>query len=229
MLALFCYHERMKLFIWDFHGVLEKDNEKAVIDISNTILANAGYKERFTEADNERFYGLKWYEYFEKLLPELSNEECLKLQADCFKYAENNLEILAKHIKPNDYAVEVLTKIAKSGNQQIVISNSRQNDLMWFLNTVKVKKFFNDEHIVGVNAHQLHETKSDALTMFLKEHSGFKKLIVIGDSEDDLRLGKEVDAITYYYKHPHREHESTKNADFVIKDLRQVLAELEKA
>jgi phosphoglycolate phosphatase-like HAD superfamily hydrolase len=216
----------MKLFIWDFHGVLEKDNEKAVIDISNAVLADAGYSERFTQEDNERFYGLKWYQYFQRLMPHLSKNESLKLQADCFKYAEKHLDILAKHIKPNNYAIDVLTKIAESGNQQIVISNSRQNDLLWFLDVIGVKGFFNDEHIVGVNAHQLHESKSDALKTYLEEHKNFTKLIVIGDSEDDLKLGKEVGAVTYYYKHPHREHENTENADFIIKDLRQVLVEL---
>ena len=79
---------------------------------------------------------------------------------------------------------------------------------------------------MGVNAHQLHETKSDALKTYLKENPGFNKRIVIGDSEDDLKLGKEVGAVTYYYKHPHRKHERTKNADHVINDLRQVLVEL---
>src|SRR5579859_4368699 len=132
----------MKLFVWDFHGVLEKDNEKAVIEISNAVLANAGYKERFTEEDNERLYGLKWYQYFQRLIPTLSNDVCLKLQADCFKYAEDHLEVLAKHIKPNDYAIDVLKEIAQSKNQQIVISNSRQRDLIWFLDAVKVRKFF---------------------------------------------------------------------------------------
>ncbi|HSX52884.1 MAG TPA: HAD hydrolase-like protein [Patescibacteria group bacterium] len=216
----------MKLFIWDFHGVLEKDNEKAVIDISNAVLSNAGYDVRFTQEDNERFYGLKWYEYFQRLMPKLSKEECLKLQADCFKYAEEHLEILAKHIKPNDHAIDVLKSITESGNQQIVISNTRQNDLLWFLSAVGIKRFFNDAHIVGVNAHQQHNTKSEALKAYLKTHLGFDQIIVIGDSGDDLKLGKEVGATTYYYKHPHREHENTYNADHIIKDLRQVLAEL---
>ena len=28
----------MKLFIWDFHGVLEKDNEHAVVEVTNQVL-----------------------------------------------------------------------------------------------------------------------------------------------------------------------------------------------
>ncbi len=213
----------MKLFVWDFHGVLEKDNEKAVVDISNRVLAAAGYKERFTDEDNERFYGLKWYEYFERLLPNAPAGEHLKLQADCFKMAEENLGILARHIKPNDHAHEVLEEIARAGHQQIVISNSRQSDLAWFLDAVGLRQFFDDAHIIGVNAHQTHQTKADALRFHLKGLE-FDKIIVIGDSEDDLKLGRAVGATTYFYKHPHRHHEDTKLADHIIKDLRKVLA-----
>ncbi len=215
----------MRLFVWDFHGVLEKDNEKAVIDISNRVLAAAGYEQRFTDEDNERFYGLKWYEYFERLLPDLPGPEHLKLQAACFKMAEDDLSLLSKHVKPNDHAPEVLKEIANAGHQQIVVSNSRQSDLVWFLNTVGLRQFFDDEHIIGVNAHQTHKTKAEALKNHLKR-TKFDKIIVIGDSEDDLRLGRAVHATTYFYKHPHRRHEDTKSADHEIKDLRQVLSEL---
>ena len=101
----------MKLFVWDFHGVLEKDNEKAVIVVSNKVLEKAGYKERFSEKDNEEFYGLKWYQYFERIIPGLNKSEYLKLQSDCYKYSEAHLDLLAKYIKPNDHAIEVLSLI----------------------------------------------------------------------------------------------------------------------
>jgi phosphoglycolate phosphatase-like HAD superfamily hydrolase len=215
----------MKLFVWDFHGVLEKDNEKAVIDISNQVLAQSGFKERFTEEDNEKFYGLKWYQYFERLLPNLTKDECLELQAKCFKFSENNLDVLAMHIKPNDNVTEVLTAIARSKNQQIVISNTRQADLIWFLEIIGIKQFFDNKDIIGVNAHQAHNTKAEALKSFLK-NTHFDKIIVIGDTEDDLILGKGVGAVTYYYKHAHRQHSATKYADHTINDLRFVLKEV---
>lgn len=215
----------MKLFVWDFHGVLEKDNEKAVIDISNRILSQAGHKERFTHEDVHRCYGLKIYEYFERLLPGHPQEEHLALQTAFFKFAEAHLHILAKHIKPNDHAVEVLDKITQSNNQQIVISNTRPADLLWFLNAIGIREFFDPEHIIGVNAHEKHGDKLAALKEHLK-NTQFDQIIVIGDSESDLVMGKEVGAVTYFYKHPHRRHESTKYADHIIRDLREVLKEL---
>ena len=59
----------MKLFVWDFHGTLEKDNEGAVFKISNKVLENLGYKERLTKEDNFMLYGRKWSDYFAYLLP----------------------------------------------------------------------------------------------------------------------------------------------------------------
>lgn len=215
----------MVLFVWDFHGVLEKDNEKAVIDISNQVLARSGFQERFTHEDNERYYGLKWYQYFERLLPGLTHEDHIALQSECFRYAEDNLDILTRHIKPNDYVLEVLSEIAQTGNIQLVISNTRQADLIWFLDSIGVKGYFDKDHIIGVNAHQTHNTKVDAITKFIEDLNP-EKVIVIGDSEDDLIMGKAVGATTYFYKHPHREHENTNNADHVIKDLRVILKEL---
>lgn len=190
-----------KLFIWDFHGVLEKDNEKAVVEISNKILAEEGYTERFTEQDNERLYGLKWYQYFERLSPRFSNQECLDLQAECFKLTENDPSILLKNIKTNDNVIEVLTKIDESDGQQIVVSNTRQQDLIWFLNAINAKQFFYGENIIGVNAHQTHETKLYAVQDYLKDKT-FSQIIVIGDSESDLELGRAIGATTYFYKHP---------------------------
>jgi phosphoglycolate phosphatase-like HAD superfamily hydrolase len=215
----------MKLFVWDFHGVLEKDNEKSVIEISNNVLSGTMHQKRFTEVDNEKYYGFKWYQYFEKLLPDLPLKTHLELQAACFEYAEKNLQILAKNIKQNDYADEVLGMIKRSGHQQIVISNSRQKDLMWFLDAVDLTQYFDDEHIIGVNAHQEHVTKKDALTHFLSGKH-FDEIIVIGDAEEDMKFGKAVKAKTYFYKHPHRKHEITDLADYLINDLREVSEEL---
>jgi len=59
----------MKLFIWDLHGTLEQGNERAAIDMSNQILERFGYRERFSDEDVFKLYGLKWFQYFEYLLP----------------------------------------------------------------------------------------------------------------------------------------------------------------
>jgi phosphoglycolate phosphatase-like HAD superfamily hydrolase len=215
----------MKLFVWDFHGVLEKDNDLGVLDISNTILAQAGYTERFSEEDNRRFYGLNWYVYFERLLPQLSNKEHLALQAACFKYSEDHPEVIAKHIKPNDHVFDVLRAIHDAGNDQIIISNSRPKDILWFVNTIKIRKYFPIKKIIGVNGHELHVTKNAALRDYLKNKS-FTKTVIVGDSENDMKLKEVNNGVAYFYNHPHLNPRESILADYVISDLKEVLCEL---
>jgi len=215
----------MKLFVWDFHGVLEKDNDLAVLDISNKVLEQSGYAERFSEKNNREFYGLKWFQYFERLLPNLTNEQHMALQAACFKFAEKNLDVLAKHIKPSDYSLEVLKAIHEAGHDQVILSNTRPHDLFWFVNTVGIKEFFPEEKVIGVNAHQKHGVKKDALKHYLKGKH-FDQIVIVGDSQSDLDLKEVAGGITYYYNHPHINPNATVKADHMIKDLRTLLKEL---
>jgi phosphoglycolate phosphatase-like HAD superfamily hydrolase len=215
----------VKLFVWDFHGVLEKDNDLAVLEISNKVLEQAGYKERFSDEDNRKFYGLKWFQYFEKLIPKLSIEECLTLQAACFKFAEENLHILKKHIKPNDHAATTLEAIKLAGHDQIVLSNTRPTDLLWFVSAIGIGKYFPPEKVIGVNAHEKHGTKQDALREYVNLHKP-SKLVIIGDSVSDMNLANIAGGVTYFYKHPHINHQDETLSDYIISDLREVLKEL---
>ena len=215
----------MKLFVWDFHGVLEKDNDLAVLEISNHVLGQAGYAKRFSEQHNRDFYGLKWFQYFERLLPELTTAEHLALQAACFEFAEKNVAILAQHIKPSDHSLAVLKAIHEAGHDQIILSNTRPHDLLWFVDTVGIKAYFPENKVIGVNAHQQHGAKPDALKDYL-EGQTFDQLIIIGDSSSDMDLKDVAGGTTYYYNHPHISSSAAVEADYMINDLRELLREL---
>ena len=58
----------IKLFTLDFHGTLEQGTEHAVREVSNLVLADFGYDERFTPEDVDHCYGMKWCQYFAYLL-----------------------------------------------------------------------------------------------------------------------------------------------------------------
>jgi len=215
----------MKLFVWDFHGVLEKDNDLAVLDISNSVLALHGYRERFSPEENKAYYGLKWYEYFERLLPNLSNKEHMALQAACFKFAEDNLDILEKHIKPNDHAITVLRAISEAKHDQILLSNTRPHDLLWFVKTVGIEAYLPESKIFGVNAHQQHGSKKEALKHYLTDKN-YDTIIIIGDSASDMELKSASNGVTYFYSHPHIKLNKIVKADYVITDLRKLLQEV---
>lgn len=54
----------MKLFVWDFHGFLEKDNEKAVVEITNMVLSQFDYEERLSLDELSSFLWFKMVSMF---------------------------------------------------------------------------------------------------------------------------------------------------------------------
>ena len=216
----------MKLFVWDFHGVLEKDNEKAVIEITNLVLFKSGYKEKLSLDDSYRFYGLRWFQYFERLLPSELHEKHLELTKFCLE-VESKHKITAKHIKANDYAKEVLSKIQKRGHRQILVSNTGVKSLAMFLRVTGLESFFPKGTIFAADNHRGHKQKSkkEILRKYLDGKS-FEKIVVIGDSPDDIELASVAKkSVSYLYAHSWKKFRKVK-ADYKINDLREVLKEL---
>lgn len=217
----------MKLFAWDFHGVLEKDNESAVIQISNRVLRNLGYKEQFTEEDNRNLYGKKWYEYFEYLLPNEPHQKHLKLQQACIKLEEDEPDIVDNNIKPNDFAIEVLSKIENSGHDQILISNMSDVALERFMHAIDVTRFFPKGKAFPCNTRNGTKTytKLEVLKNYIK-NKNFEEIIAIGDTAADMLLKNAANNVaTYLYVHQHLKHPHVE-ADHKINDLREVLGEI---
>lgn len=220
----------MKLFVWDFHGVLERGNEKAVIHISNRVLREFGYPERFNKKDSHKLYGLKWYEYFEHLLPHLGHADHVKLQKKCFQISNDEPEIVTNHIKVNNHVHYVLNKISKN-HKQILISNTKPKSLKMYLKVTNTTKFFPKNMSIAVDAHKkkLNKSKADILVGILNTlNDDFNKVIVIGDSPGDIELSKyltKYTVVTYLYTHPNNKHRKC-SADYYINDLRQVLNEI---
>lgn len=215
----------MKLFVWDFHGTLEKDNEGAVLEISNKVLKKLGYKQRLTQKDNFMLYGKKWSDYFAYLLPNEREETHFFIQQKCIEYEGKHPEIIKGLIKPNDYAHEVLSKIKKV-HKQILVSNMSDVGLKRFMSAVNMRKYFPKDSMFATNSYkkQIKLTKREVLTNYLKGKK-FNKVITIGDTKVDVEMGKAVGATTYLYVHPGREFVNI-DADYKIRDLREVLREV---
>ena len=216
-----------KLFVWDFHGVLEKGNDEAVLTISNHILEKYGFSERFSKKDGERLTGQKWYQYFVDLLPHECDECHKQLQQACFTYSNENIELVASFVSLNDFAHEVLEDIHKSRHEQILISNTQMWALKKYLQIVGIEQYFSEGSYHGIDAHNnLLITKDQTLEMILlkKKHKG--KVISIGDSPHDVALAKiGKSGTSFLYSHPGRPFRECE-ADYKIHDLREVLKEL---
>lgn len=214
-----------KLFVWDFHGVLEKDNEHAVMEISNKVLKNLGYKEQISKELNQKLYGQKWYEYFEYLLPGESHAVHIKIQQACIAYEQKHPEIVGNSIKPNDHAHQVLDAIRASIHDQILISNMSDVALDMFMNSIKITKYFKNRAF-SCNTHSGKKTytKHERLKSYL-DSKNFEELVIIGDTPNDISLQNVAGGITYLYAHSHLSFPECKPR-YRISDLREVLREV---
>src|SRR3989338_7186856 len=131
----------MKLFIWDFHGVLETGNEQAVLDITNTILQQAGHR-LMTAEENSQLYGRKWFEYFSALLPNHPPEIHKVLQSACFTLQQQEPDRILRHLRPAPHGPEILKAIQKARHDQILVSNTQPVAMPLFLSAPHVAPFF---------------------------------------------------------------------------------------
>jgi phosphoglycolate phosphatase-like HAD superfamily hydrolase len=215
----------MKLFVWDFHGVLEKGTEDAVLEISNVILAQSGYSQRFTEENSRPLYGKKWFEYFSALLPDEPLDRHMALQQSCIDYERSYPEIVQRFIQPNDHSHSILERISRE-HDQIVISNTQPASLSFFLETVQMTAYFPDGKAIGINSPHPEKVRSKqgTLQQYLRGKR-FDRIITIGDSPDDVRLVSVAGGVSYLYAHPGQSFRDC-SADYKINDLRTILQEI---
>lgn len=217
----------MKLFVWDFHGVLEKGNDEAVLEITNLVLKEQGHSRRMTREEGHFLAGLRWHEYFAFLLPHLTQPDFFELQSQCLNVSLHNPDIIAQHIQLNDHAHDVLKTIKNSSHTQILISNTPPKSLEVFVKITGIEPYFPPSHRFGVDSHsQSNFTKKDCLEGFIKHKHFPNGIISIGDSPGDMALiYNRPNGKGYLYSHPGRSHR-TIECHHKISDLREILKEL---
>ena len=207
----------MKLFVWDFHGVLEKDNEFAVQEVVNRVLPEFGIQRKATVEECLDLYGKKWAEYYRYFVPD-ADEDVIHKMVEMAVDISVGEKVAAKYIKPMDHAHEVLDEIAKKGHMNIVISNSAPEALDYFLESVGMSGRFEHKYAADRHRKNAHETNSKEIWLkeFLQEHN-FDEVIVIDDSLVGIEMGKRLGARTYHF---------SRNNNAQITDLREVLKEV---
>lgn len=218
-----------KVFVWDFHGTLEKGNELAVIEITNKALEKHGFIERLNTEDAIKLYGVKWYEYFEHLLPRETHKVHVMLQQACFEWP-NVFEIIAKYLQPNDHALTVLGSVRDAGHDQVLISNTSADALPQFVALAGMSNYFNHTNTLAVMAHakEVERTKAHVLEEYLAARPFvYDEVISIGDSINDVALVDSMKGKAFLYRHPGLSMEQNlDNHISSIRDLRQILKEI---
>jgi len=70
----------MKLFVWDFHGTLEKGNVEALHEILNKVAHVFNIQKQINLETTIRMYGLSWIDYFQYLHPQGQMDEWLAMK-----------------------------------------------------------------------------------------------------------------------------------------------------
>jgi phosphoglycolate phosphatase-like HAD superfamily hydrolase len=215
----------MKLFVWDFHGVLERGNEYAVRDISNLVLERFGYAQRLSLDDCLLLGGRKWHEYFAHVLPSERHARHLELEQEGYAYAASHEEVMVKYVRPADHASEVLARIRAAGHTQLLLSHTTDDGIAFFLRCVGLDGFFPAGHAIAI-CNDGHDglSKEAALRQFLSGKD-FERIIIVGDSPSDIALAGVGGGATYLYAHPGVDFKEC-DADYRIRDLREVLKEV---
>lgn len=205
------------LFVWDFHGVLEKDNELAVLDVTNRVIEEFGYSTCASLEDILSMYGLKWGEYYRLLISEID-------EGTVERMVERSVELgrpsAIEHVKPQDHALRVLVRISEAGHRNVVLSNTAQKDLEFFLDLVCITRYVDEFFGVG---DMKDRSKADVMKD-LTSQDEYLKVILISDTENDIEVGLRFNATTYLFKS--REKLGDTKAHFIITDLREVLNEI---
>lgn len=219
------------LFAWDFHGVLEKDNEYAVLEVTNRVLEDYKVSRQMTLKECRLWCGLSWYDYFTNLYPEQKDEIYTEM-VEKAREIQTKENISGRYIKPMDEAFETLYKIKKYNHNNIVISNSDPETVKYFTDLIGLTQYF--DHLLGADKHHLrtyktHSKKSLLLAEFLQNRQ-FNKIVMIGDTADDVLAGKSIGAVTYLFTGSkcftdHHLIEEIK-PDCVVNKLSEVLREI---
>lgn len=121
-------------------------------------------------------------------------------------------------------------KNKKSGHDNIVVSNSRQDRIEDFLKIVKLNQLI--DYIIGVGSRQelknlgLARRKAEVIIDYIGKNK-FQDKIVIGDSKDDIKAGFMVGAKTYLFiDQANKNNVKNIKPHAIISDLRKVLIEL---
>ncbi|MDD5039935.1 MAG: HAD hydrolase-like protein [Patescibacteria group bacterium] len=218
------------LFVWDFHGTLEQGNVQALHEILNHVAAERNLQRQISLEQTVQWYGLSWIDYFRYLDPRGTLETWNAMKQRAFEIQEHD-HVIERYIKPTAYAEEVLRTIAERGHTNIIMSNTRNDQIRWFARMVGLDSYIKD--FIGLDAHS--EPREHTDIMRVKEHAlrayiggrHYGKIIKIGDRESDIEAGKAVGAATYYYCNQFNKHHALKvQPDHFCSDLRDILKEI---
>jgi phosphoglycolate phosphatase-like HAD superfamily hydrolase len=125
-------------------------------------------------------------------------------------------------------AAPLLLRLQAHGAEQIVASSSMAGTIEQYLKQQQMDTYFSQ--VYGLTPKTLQwvgdsaTMKEDLLHHHLRKFGPYQKIVVIGDSESDIRAGKEVKAETILFSRGNLNFETS--ADHVVYSLQQLSQQL---
>jgi len=209
------------LYVWDFHGTLEKGNELAVREICQSVLEHYGYYRKVTLQEVLDLYGSSWGEYFKTLVPSLPIETARQMTEEAVMLSQ---KIASKYIQPMDHSLDTLLLLKVRGHTNIIVSNCRQYRITAFCESTGISPLL--AAAIGISGSEamlendVIKTKAAHILKFANGRK-FDRMFMIGDKETDVDAGLLAGAKTVLFN-PRKANVDTK-AHHTITDLRDVL------
>lgn len=193
--------QKTKIFIWDFYGTLEIGTIKVLNEIANILLKQNGSDKIYSLDEFTALPSFSWRIFFKEHFPYFDDNKIESIANEAYN-EEIFKDIIQKYSRPNNNALYVLSKIKESGGINVVISNSRQDKLGYYISQIGASSlidlYFGLDDGNFRSSQDVMKKKTlliDDIVQKYKNHDTY----VVGDTEVDLTAARLNSIKTFYF------------------------------
>lgn len=213
----------IKLVAFDWNGTIFSDC-RAVLDSVNEVLKFLNlkpvslkiYQEHFDVPVTKTYLGLG-----------ISEEQIKNKAAEIVKTFHTNYEIRADKVRTRAYAKELLEWLSKNNIKSIIFSNHIDEPIKKQLKRLSIDKYFSDVLANSKRDSSLKgRNKQEKLRSYIQDNNLLRaETLVIGDTIEEIEIGKELGVITVAITHGLCSTIRLKAAkpDYLINSLKEII------
>ena len=176
-----------KLFIWDFHGTLEIGTLDVLTGIANNLLQENGSNKKYSTKEFAELESFSWRTFFASNLPNLDPKQISAIAEEAYNEKRFG-KLIEQYSRPNDGTLDLLKRIKEDGGINIIVSNSRQDKLGFYISHIGIEHFIDEYYGMDdgtiKSGQDVLKKKVDTIKSILHAHQGCD-VYITGDAEID--------------------------------------------